>query len=171
MANSSLSEKLLRAKPGRVKLFAWPCVPQSARELIQVTFTVLVWLTGLGSLYQLFRFHDVTSALHMLLVTYLLAVMFPVYYGLYALSVKGEIDRDVLNERSIKTGRAVLRNLWLFCAAVLLGWAIRFAPTFDLQLFGLPLLGVFVTIAVLGLVSRAFSACIPTAQDQGIKTR
>jgi hypothetical protein len=170
MTKFNLASALAQAKPGRVRLFSLPSIPTTARELIQRVFTIIVGIDAAASLFQLYRFNALDAALWFLLAAYGGTLLFALTHGVYAVDTKGEIDPDCLNGRTVGTGRNVLRTLWLICAAMLLGWALKFAPTFEFLYFGPPLLGMFLTVIAMGCTNRLYCAAVRLPADQGIKS-
>ena len=136
--------------------------------MIRSGFSLCLLLEGGIDLYQL-HLHHMRAAGWYLAAAYVTTIAFAWVYMLFVHNDDGDIVRDSLNGRHIKTARSYLRRMGLFCAGLSLTWAAYYAPTFDLVKIGLPLFGVFATIIFLGIITRIFEGSVSLDQDLGVK--
>jgi hypothetical protein len=167
MAIFNLAAALQKAETGGQRPL-WRRFPTTARELLQHVFGLCVIIAGISSLVELVRYGDAREAGLFLLVCYLTTGCFPAVYGCYAKNVDGETNSDSLNGRSVTTGRAVFRFMSMWCVIVLLGWAGYFLISLNTVMVGSALMGIFVTVVLVGIINRCYCSQVTLLTDQGI---
>jgi len=168
MAIFNLAAALKKAETGARRPL-WQRFPTTARELLQHVFGLCVIIAGAGSLVELARYGDARQAGFFLLACYLTTGCFPLVYGCYAKNVDGETNSDSLNGRSVPTGRAAFRFMSMWCVTVLLGWAGYFLLSLDTVMVGSALMGIFVTVVLVGIINRCYCSRVTLPTDQGIR--
>lgn len=159
----------LKAAENTERRPVWKRLPKTARELLQHVFGLAAVVAGVGSLLELVRYGNAAQAGLFLLACYLTTICFPIVYAGYAKNVDGETNSDSLNGRNVTTGRAAFRLMGMWCATVLLGWAAYFLIGLDTLMVGAALMGIFVTVVVIGIANRHFCATVSLQADQGLK--